>query len=235
MERRPDAVDTGYSVVMRTLWLIGLAACGAGTKDSGSPPHPCAGVEGQPATIAELVDHINALPQPVDAACLVHSLARPLPIAGSTNTISAQPAGGPLHPRILIRQDALTITVVGAGDGAEVVEFGGPAAEGLSHKGELALPIRSPVQDSAPHDKIEHPEYGTTCVVCHPQQQPAEGLGVDSLALRPHRDDLLEHSALVDILRSCTHDCALSEALLSGELTEARFPDSWRTVYELNE
>jgi len=211
---------------MRALsWLLPLAACGE--------PHPCAGAAA-PTDIESAVAHFADLPAPVDAACVVHSLARPLSVVASASVSSAQPAVGSEQPRIFIQSGPLTLALATAGDGAELLEFGEVYDDQRTRKAELVLPLSAPSVDD-PFERVAHDTYGTTCAVCHDLQEDHPVRGTVSRAIRPESTTLLSISELADLPRDCgSVGCELMDALLSGPLVEGAFPDHWLTIRALN-
>ncbi|MEZ4320496.1 MAG: hypothetical protein R3F61_23650 [Myxococcota bacterium] len=191
-----------------------------------------------------MVHHLNTLPTPIDAACIVRSLERPLSVEATVNPFSAQPADGTRSPRIFLFSDTLSISLVATGVGADVVELGEATGDVQSLKGELALPIEASVAPSAPHDRIVDPTEGvegTVCRACHDDEAPwpdAPGEAFASVAIRPDRDSLLDLDLLAELADGCDptvepERCAFMDALFAGEVEHQPFPERFPTIFEL--
>jgi hypothetical protein len=101
----------------------------SGAKDAG--PHgasaalqQCAKSKGEIGSIAAAVARLNALGPNTDVPCFIATLPRPLAVVATSGTSSAQPAVGMSAPRILLMLPKLVITVVPAGEGSKLLEFG---------------------------------------------------------------------------------------------------------------
>ncbi len=222
---------------------IGLivSACASSAKDSGARQRAeCAG-DVSVGSIAEFVDHLNTLPLPVTVPCVLESLARPFAVELTDNPISAQPANGPENPRIFLFSGNLVLTLVPEGAGAHVIELGEYEGEARSRKGEVAFPLHEPLSDDAPFTRIAHPEYGTSCAMCHIDQEPHPDGGMVSVAIRPEDRTLV---SLDDLRRTADAQCgpeatsarcAFLRTLLAGEVVHQEFPSSYPTLFELAE
>ncbi len=219
--------------------LLLLAAC---SPEPAGASHPCAVNEPvEPADLDALIAHIDALPRPIDATCLIHSLGRPLRVTASTSGLSAQPSSGAHNPRIFFFVGEVTMSLVPEGIGSEVVEFGVPVdRDGTDRhtlKGELALPIEGALDAFAPHDKIAAEDGGTVCATCHVEEQ-AEDLGFSSVAIRTEPDEVMTLSELEALSEECTlaldaERCGMLDAIFAGEVVEQPFPDHWPTIFDL--
>lgn len=211
-------------MLLRNLATILTALC-----LTGCAPHPCAG-DAAPQTIEDAIAHFQGLPAPADAACVVHSLARPLSVVATDSVSSVQPAEGAERPRLFLLSGPLSLALATGGSGIDYLEFGEEYDEMRSRKAELVLPLSAPTVDEA-FSRIEHETYGTSCALCHEEQADHPVRGTVSLGLRPEPDTLIPVDELSDIARACEGDgCALLEALFDGEVEQGAFPEQWLTV-----
>jgi hypothetical protein len=224
------------------MMLLALLLACSPEGASSDPDHPCA-VEApaEPGDLDAFIAHIDALPRPIDATCLVQSLGRPLRLNASISGLSAQPSTGVHNPRLFFFAGAVTMSLVPEGIGAEVVEFGVPVdrdGEGRhTLKGELAMPIEGPIDAFAPHDKIAAEDGGTICATCHVEEQ-AETTGFSSVAIRTEPHDVMTVPELRALSEECTLDldperCGLLDAIFAGEVIEQPFPAHWPTIFDL--
>ncbi len=132
-----------------------LRACAAATDGS------------QLDNAAQLSARINALPAPVDPACVVAGLPRPLSIVATTSAMSAQPADGPKSPRIFILGPAMVLSVVPSGLGAKLIETGEWVTGTRTIKGELDLPPAGMLASDAAYTKVAQSNQTSTCALCH--------------------------------------------------------------------
>jgi len=207
-----------------------------------SPTPGCrapAGVSNSPHTIAETVTLINALPKPLSLPCFLESLARPLEISATYSLLSAQPAQGARSPRIFLFQEPTLLSIVPAGDGASLLEFGEQRPELRSLKAELVFPVSAPLAPSAPFEHLMFNSQFTTCGGCHAGElSESELSGVRtfvSLALRPRVSELVSTASLQHELQICDRAlepqrCAMLDALLGwGQVTDRAFPAQMAT------
>jgi hypothetical protein len=163
----------------------------------------------EPRSIAEVVDRLNALPEPT-IHCLLASLPRPLSLVASVGVTSLQPAAGADSPRIFIMLEKLTLSVVPTGDGADQLEFGEWFDERNTIKAELRFPLARPVAQELPyHDLVSEGQTVSSCGFCHRNEQahPSIDGAFVSDALRPAP---LNELALDD-LRAIRIGCELAE------------------------
>ena len=196
-------------------------------------------VSNSPHTIAETVTLINALPKPLSLPCFLESLARPLEISASTSLVSAQPAQGSRSPRIFVFQDPNVMSIVPAGDGASLLEFGEQRPEFRSLKAEIPFPVTTQLAPSAPFDELLTSSTLTTCGGCHPgEQQESEISGVrtfTSVAIRPRAGELVSAASLSHELEICDRArepqrCAMLDGLMGwGQVTDRTFPSAMST------
>jgi hypothetical protein len=220
-----------------------LSACGSGGEDVDKKQlNLCRApdaVSNNPRNIEEVVVLINALPKPLTLPCFLETLARPLYFNSTKSKISAQPAQTKANPRVFLFFDPLIMSVVPAGPGRALLEFGEQTAEGRTLKGELEFPINEELPLSAPFDSIMMTETATTCSVCHTNETRDERLAYPnayvSKALRPGLRDrvladfLRQESELCDA-EAAPERCAMLSALFSqGQVSDHEFPASFGT------
>lgn len=223
------------------LWTVLLIACHPDTaQDSAAvaaeAPASCVR-SASPQTIEEataLFTSLQAEHGTVDSACIVRALARPLRVVANSSVTSAQPARGEDRPRLFLQSGPLAISLVPSGPGAEVVEFGEQTDPLRTRKGELLLPITAPVSEDAPFDRVAHPDYGTTCAVCHLHQEPHAVRGMTSAGIRPDTWTDVPLSELAAEAEGCVGEgCGLLEALFEDDVEPGAFPAEWPTVRQL--
>jgi len=225
-------------------WLLVSSAFGcsdpeskASTPAARSPTPGCrapAGVSDSPRTIGETVTLINALPKPLSLPCFLESLARPLQIHATYSVLSAQPAQGTRSPRIFLFQDPTLMSIVPAGDGAPLLEFGEQRPGFRSLKAEIVFPVAAQLDPSAAFDKLMFNAQLSTCGGCHAEeQQESEISGVRrfvSRALRPLPRDRVSTDSLRHELEICDpglepQRCAMLDGLLGwGSVIDRDFP-----------
>lgn len=218
-----------------------LAACGAPKE----PPPPDAGhwwdatLGGcldqsgpAPRTIGQVVERINGLPRPVSVACLVASLPRPLSVVAVASVTSAQPADGRRSPRVFLFTDQLVLSVVPAGIGKDLLEFGEIVAPGRTLKAELPFPVTAALPQSAPYTHVLSGPYQTNCALCHRAEvaHPTVDAGFVSAAFRPNPGELVPLSELQAEVAPCDPAterarCELLTALFAfGATAQGKFP-----------
>src|SRR5690554_6665990 len=151
--------------------LVALSALVLGCADPGqSQPavRRCVAPEGlgSPRSIAQTVELLNALPDPVDLPCILESLDRPLFVELAASPFSAQPAKGARSPRVVLFQAGLVLGVAVDGNDAKVLEFAESVDAQNSSKAELELPIERPLPAAAPYLRVQN-DNGTICGLCH--------------------------------------------------------------------
>ncbi len=223
------------------LGVLAVASCGS-VESPAEPPLPVApavvepvpdrrrcapppGVSGSPRSITAAIELVNALPPPVDVACFVESLDRPLEVFATASAFSAQPSADVRSPRLFIRNGPLTMSVVPIGIGARLLEFSERTGERRSIKGELELPPTGPLAPSAAFDRIRVGET-TTCGTCHDDEAPAVGVegayASEMLRAMPEFDVPLAnlaseaHACDGSAGRSAAARCALLSALFAN-------------------
>lgn len=199
------------------------------------------GVSNAPGTIAEALILINALPKPLTLPCFLQSLARPLAINATNSLFSLQPAQGARSPRIFVFTRSMVMSVVPAGDGANLLEFGEARADLRSLKAELGFPVYAALPPSAPFEHLLFNEQVTTCAVCHAGESvetTASGVRLYvSAAIRPLPADRVGAAQLAQELTACNSSpeperCAMLDALLGwGPVSEADFDPAMPTFF----
>jgi hypothetical protein len=224
-----------------------VLACGAddGKPDAALPRHVrCsapAGVSASPRTIEDTVTLVNALPKPTSVACLVESLARPLPIVATSSAFSAQPALSARSPRVFLALDRLWLSIVLEGDSSHLVEMSYLLeGETRSIKGELELPLGAAITASAPYEQVRI-TFGTACQFCHFDERAEQGRGIpdvfSSVAFRPRPESLVSIDALRFEAQGCDprtepHRCEMLSALFDGgPVVEGAFPGEMATFF----
>ena len=199
------------------------------------------GISNAPATIAETLTLINALPKPLTLPCFLQSLARPLAINATNSLFSLQPAQGARSPRIFVFERSMVMSIVPAGDGANLLEFGETRAELRSLKAELAFPVYAALPPSAPFEDLMFNEQLTKCAVCHASEsEEATTTGVRSFvsaAIRPVPSDRVGAAKLAQELAACDfrsepERCVVLDALLGwGPVSDADFDPEMPTFF----
>lgn len=185
------------------------AATTESTDETGEPaPRTCIAPPGlgQPDSIEAAVELINALPKPTSVACYVESLDRPLGITVTTSDASAQPATGAASPRFFITRGALVTSVVGDGQGRDLLEFGLDVGDRLSIKAELLFPVEAPLDAAAPYERVNFGN-GTGCAVCHAREErrgEISGIGIYASEVLQHPPD---ESVSVSFAKQLAKDC----------------------------
>jgi hypothetical protein len=196
-------------------------------------------VSNAPRTIADAVSLINALPKPLSLPCFLESLARPLQIHGTNSLFSAQPAQGPRSPRVFVFEELMVMSVVPAGPGAPLLEFGEQRPGYRSLKAELTFPVLNQLVPTAPFEGLMADDRITTCAVCHATEEPDPTIsGVRafvSQSLRPGSQDQVTAATLVHENQTCDANveagrCAMLDGLLGwGSVSDRDFPSEMST------
>lgn len=191
------------------------------------------------ATPEALVRHLNALPAPVTVPCLVASLPRPLALVATTSEISAQPATAS-SPRVFVVTPTMFVSVVAAGEGAGLVEFGERTGARHTFKGEIALPLAGALAPTAPFGRVRLQAGGTTCGPCHHAEAAAPDArgAFASLALRPVPGSLVPVERLRAVASAAcagaddvSPRCLFWRAMFDGgAVVQGEFPAEFPTV-----
>lgn len=174
-------------------------------------------VRGEPASIQETVDLINALPRPVTVPCVLAALPRPLHLVATTSVLSAQPAFGHQSPRLFVLMNGLSVSFVPPPPlnwmssrephSHTVIEFGEWVDAENTIKGELSFPVERDLDSDAPYEDLLFNERVTGCGFCHANEAlypDTSTISFRSLALRPlprtllSLDDVLQQAELCD-------------------------------------
>lgn len=211
------------------------AAGGPGTRPGCTPP----GGAAAPRSIAEAVALINALPKPLTLPCFIEALPRPLQLYATRSIFSGQPAAGTRSPRLFLFFDPLILSVVPAGPGTHLLEFGELQSETRSVKGEIEFPILAELPPQAPFEKILYRDLGTTCAVCHGEEEPVTLGGLQAFAseaFRPLASDRVATEYVRHEFSTCDaavepDRCAMLNALFGhGEVLHREFPAAMGTI-----
>jgi hypothetical protein len=200
--------------------------------------HPCSR-DAAPESIDEVVATLEVLPSPVTLDCFLVSLERPLGLELTSNPLSMQPADGPESPRIFLRSDELNMSVVPAGEGRHLLEFGEVYSD-LSVKAELAFPIVLPLDPETPFARVRTPDGPTPtgCGVCHAGEIDVGEGRFASTPLRPRASTLVSIDDLRHEHETCASDvdperCSMLSALLDhGDVFHDPFPDDLPVLTE---
>lgn len=236
---------------------VGCAAPGAQAPEGDAPAAPVsdagyvsarvrcvtpAGAPSSPRSIAEVVDLLNALPKPVTLPCFLDSLAGPLPMQAVDSVFSAQPAVGRRSPRIFLFLDPLVLSVVPAGNGSQLLEFGERRGEDKSLKAELEFPITSELNRASPYARLPYDETISSCGFCHQHEVAAPDIDLPfamiSPAMRPRPQQRVPLAELQAELAACDPDaesdrCAMLDALFGRDPQpiEWEFPETFATFF----
>lgn len=167
---------------------------------------PPADVSGDPRTIDEAVLLLNALPAPVDIPCFLESLERPLKIYASTSTFSAQPAFNAENPRVFILAGDLVMSVVSAGEGVKLLEFGEFIDDFQTIKGEVELPLEGQLAPADPYSRIRFGS-GTGCGQCHRNEHEVGTLDGETLFASLAYQPAVHHELPEDEVRAAYEAC----------------------------
>jgi len=201
-----------------------------------------AGVSSAPRSIQEVLLLLNALPKPTSVACFVESLARPLGVSATSSHTSAQPALSFESPRVFIKLDGMWLSVVIDGESSYLIELGEFLPDTTTHsiKGELLLPISSPLAPSAPFDRVQF-NQGTVCGACHLEETRVDSItfaaAFSSVTFRPRPDTRVGVADLRAQYQACNwqlepHRCEMLSAVFGGgTVEEAPFPTSMNTFF----
>ncbi len=181
---------------------------------------PPSDVSASPRTIEEAVTLLNALPAPVDIACFLESLERPLKVVATSSTFSAQPASGAENPRVFLFAGDLVMSVAPAGEGVKLLEFGEFIDDFQTIKGEVELPLEGQLAPSDPYSRVLF-EEGTGCGLCHRNEHEVGTVGdvpqYASLAYQPALHHALAEEDVRDAYEACagedTERCLILSAL----------------------
>ena len=248
----------------RALVLPLLLACSGGSSDEGraAPPPPaidaaadagppdaspdhtpsdaltrCASRRAAVRSIADAVAQLGAL-VPVDGPCFVASLERPLAVTATHDVTSAQPAASKESPRLFFLLPGVVVSAVPEGEGGKLLELGEWVTSTRTIKGEIALPVVSPLSPDAPYKKVLQGPFATVCGVCHRGEtaHPTIPEAFVSAAFKPRRGTLVTVAELEEQHRACTRTgdasarCEMFHAIFDfGPVTQGAFADEVET------
>lgn len=218
---------------MRRWWLVPVlcgVACG--------PTDPCE-FGAHPDTLDEAIALVDALPSPVTLTCYLTALERPLGLEATSDVFSTQPAQGPESPRIFVRSEHLTMTVVPVGEGKDLLELGEDHESGMTAKAELKFPIALPLDPEEPYERILASPGAeiTGCQVCHFSELTIGENRYANTPIRPPDSMLVPLEVLQAAHETCDpaadpERCAMFSALLDhGEVFHSPFPERFSTQF----
>jgi hypothetical protein len=212
------------------------------TKDDGSlqaqSADPCwiplTEAERDPKTIDQAVKLINRLPQPATIECFIANLQKPLNVYAVDNAASAQPSAGPSSPRIFIFRSSLIISVVPAGIGKRLIEFGEMIDTRTTVKGEVRFPVVGTLSPSEPYKRVLDESFGTSCRLCHTNErsysQISTGPAYSSNLVKPNAGARVASKDLKYFALNCNmatdaERCKMLKAIfIDGQAQDANFP-----------
>jgi hypothetical protein len=181
-------------------------------------------------TQADVVAFMNALPLPLTLPCLLAALPRPISIVGSSNAVSAQPAAGPLNPRLFIRAGGrLILSITLAGMTSTHLETAEAVDVGYSIKGDMEFPRTAAVSERDFYADIVNTRHsGTLCAGCHADEHMVRQAGdmpaFASRALAPTPRQTVPLAAI----RTLAADCTAEDGIARCQMLRAIFraPDA---------
>ncbi len=185
-----------------------------------------------PSSIDQVTQLINALPKPLSISCLIENLPAPLKVFAMNSALSAQPSVGINNPRIFIINGNLVLSVVPAGIGKNLLEYGQLINFSESVKAELTFPIPDGIPYSRPYSQIRS-GVTTSCRSCHSSERSVAGFSGDALAsavLRPDPFNRQTSARLRGIAAQCDkasdpYRCEmLNSIFIKGRAQDADFP-----------
>jgi hypothetical protein len=232
--------DRARAILLSVAWLL-ACSCSAADPQSESlrTPARCTGkghFSQPPRSIEDVVALANELPKPLDLACFVQALARPLRLRAVYSVFSAQPAVGYRSPRFFIFSEPLIMTVVPEGIGSNLLELSELQPDPtLSLKGELVFPLEDDIGSGLPYTTIEaEGGGGTRCAACHRHETRAASVTSAAAYISAAYEARSEDSSvsLIDVeseARNCDvavepERCEILQALFSGPVETASFP-----------
>lgn len=210
----------------------------AGAPDAG--PHTasealrrCAESKGELGSIADAVTRLNAIAaKGGDGACFVATLPRPLSVVATLGVTSAQPAAGRGAPRLFFMLPKLVISAVPDGEGSKVLEFGEWTGTTRTLKGEVGLPVTTPLAADAPFKRVLQGTDRSLCATCHREEErhPTIPNAFVSLAFKPEPGSFVTVEELTELHTLCTRAgdegsrCNFIHALFDfGAITQGTF------------
>lgn len=226
------------SAISLVLSVVLASGCGSGDEGPASGEPAVTGCQGAatviPRNVQDVVDLVNALPKPLDLACWLESLPRPLDVYATTSNISAQQTLDPGSPRIFVFVDPLILSVVPVGLGADLLELAEQRAMGRSIKAEIEFPVEHELSPAAPFEQVMFAEDHTGCAFCHAEETLVPELTFtkvyESRSLRPVPSRKVELDSVVRATEACDESaeperCALLRAVFAqGDVRPRDFP-----------
>jgi hypothetical protein len=218
------------------LFVLGTVACEGEPvtppRDAGVQGSACASLASTPVgTLGQAVQRLHALPTP-SVACFVESLPRPLPLVATRGVLSAQPASGADNPRLFFFTGQLVSSVVAAGHGAPLIEFGEWVTPKRTLKGEVVLPTDGGVPTLDPFATLGGDDGQTVCATCHRFEERSATVdgGFVSVAFRPEPGTEVPLATVRALYQACVDAndasarCALYRAVFEhGAVTQGAF------------
>lgn len=182
---------------------------------------------------------VNTLEKPLELPCFLAHLAGPLQMTAALSAGSAQSTLARRSPRIFVFLDPLVFTVVPAGPGRDLLEFGERRGDARSLKAEIVFPVTGELTPEAPFEHIVFNEQSSTCTFCHDGETRAPDVpftrAFESQALRPPDSALVSLDELRSAVQLCDagsdpYRCAMLHALFDRDaVVEREFPESYST------
>lgn len=199
----------------------------------------CAASPTEPASIADGVALLNAL-APADGPCFVAALRRPLSVVATRGVTSAQPAASKSSPRLFFLLPKVAISAVPEGEGGKLLEFGQWTSATQTLKGEIALPVTTPLAPDAPFKKVLQDPYRTVCGTCHRGEHghPSIPGAFISAAFKPEPGTFVTVAELAEHHAACAQSadpsprCEMFHALFDfGAVTQGAFAPEVETFF----
>lgn len=222
----------------------GSAAAPSHAGAAAPAPRPSACAEpvkpSTPRSIADVVAMLNSMPKPVSLPCFVESLTHPFSMQATRSVLSAQPADGVRSPRVFLFFEPLVMSVVPAGVGRHLLEFGEQRSDTHSLKAELEFPITTELDAASPFRRLRYDDRLSTCDFCHADPSPAPDLEIPyafiSQAMRPLTRERVPLDMLASESKACDETeekerCEMLRALIGqgSAPSEGEFPATYRT------
>jgi len=198
----------------------------------------CAEVQRDLASVEDAIARLNEL-IPADGPCFVAALPRPLAVTATIGVLSAQPADGTVSPRLFFLLPKIVVSAVPSGKGSGLIEFGEWAGEMRTLKGEVALPVNSPLALDAAFARVMSTSgESTVCGSCHRDEErhPTVANGFISAAFRTEPGQGRTLAELSEMHQECirTNDpsarCSMFHAVFDfGEVVQGAFDSKLET------
>jgi hypothetical protein len=216
-----------YGVLSIAVFVIGGCATNVRSSENCVAPRGM----GSPSTIEEVVDLLDRLNSPVTVPCIVEALDRPLAINSTRGLVSAQPAESVHNPRIFILLEGVTLSIVPAGRGSELLEIGQYFSPSESLKAELYMPIATPVSNDDLYGHLRYNESITVCGLCHRDEYLATEVGHPNAYISTAYKPLEVEQVPLDAVRAEHESCNPDETPERCEIYSAIF-DNGKVVHQ---